>query len=65
LVYKFRTMTVCEDGSVVAQATPQDHRVTLLEDPARVSRPGITGWTPVDSPRSELPPWRKHISGIE
>lgn len=30
LVYKFRTMTVCEDGSVVAQATPQDHRVTPL-----------------------------------
>jgi putative colanic acid biosynthesis UDP-glucose lipid carrier transferase len=30
LVYKFRTMTVCEDGSVVAQATKQDCRVTPL-----------------------------------
>jgi putative colanic acid biosysnthesis UDP-glucose lipid carrier transferase len=30
LVYKFRTMTVCEDGSVVSQATKQDHRVTPL-----------------------------------
>jgi putative colanic acid biosysnthesis UDP-glucose lipid carrier transferase len=28
LVYKFRTMTVCEDGSVVLQATKQDNRVT-------------------------------------
>jgi len=30
LVYKFRTMTVCEDGPVVAQATRQDSRVTPL-----------------------------------
>jgi putative colanic acid biosynthesis UDP-glucose lipid carrier transferase len=30
LVYKFRSMTVCEDGPVVAQATRQDSRVTLL-----------------------------------
>jgi putative colanic acid biosynthesis UDP-glucose lipid carrier transferase len=30
LVYKFRTMTVCEDGAEVAQATPQDSRVTRL-----------------------------------
>jgi putative colanic acid biosynthesis UDP-glucose lipid carrier transferase len=30
LVYKFRSMTVCEDGSEVAQATPQDGRVTPL-----------------------------------
>jgi putative colanic acid biosynthesis UDP-glucose lipid carrier transferase len=30
LVYKFRTMTVCEDGSVVSQATKQDNRVTRL-----------------------------------
>jgi putative colanic acid biosysnthesis UDP-glucose lipid carrier transferase len=30
LVYKFRTMTVCEDGSVVSQATKQDRRVTPL-----------------------------------
>jgi putative colanic acid biosynthesis UDP-glucose lipid carrier transferase len=28
LVYKFRTMTVCEDGSVVSQATKKDTRVT-------------------------------------
>jgi putative colanic acid biosynthesis UDP-glucose lipid carrier transferase len=27
-VYKFRSMTVCEDGPVVKQATLQDHRVT-------------------------------------
>ena len=30
LVYKFRTMTVCEDGHLVAQATQQDRRVTPL-----------------------------------
>jgi len=30
LVYKFRSMTVCEDGTEVAQATPQDGRVTRL-----------------------------------
>jgi len=30
LVYKFRSMTVCEDGAEVAQATPQDDRVTPL-----------------------------------
>jgi putative colanic acid biosynthesis UDP-glucose lipid carrier transferase len=30
LVYKFRSMRVCEDGAVVAQATPQDRRVTPL-----------------------------------
>ncbi len=30
LVYKFRSMTVCEDGVEVAQATPQDGRVTPL-----------------------------------
>jgi Undecaprenyl-phosphate glucose phosphotransferase len=30
LVYKFRSMTVCEDGPVVAQATRQDLRVTTL-----------------------------------
>jgi putative colanic acid biosynthesis UDP-glucose lipid carrier transferase len=30
LVYKFRSMTVCEDGAEVAQATPQDGRVTPL-----------------------------------
>jgi putative colanic acid biosynthesis UDP-glucose lipid carrier transferase len=29
-VYKFRTMTVLEDGSVVRQATRNDHRVTPL-----------------------------------
>jgi len=29
-VYKFRTMTVCEDGPVVAQVTKQDSRVTPL-----------------------------------
>ena len=28
LVYKFRTMTVCEDGAVVPQATKQDRRIT-------------------------------------
>jgi len=27
-VYKFRSMTVCEDGAVVMQATAKDHRVT-------------------------------------
>ncbi len=30
LVYKFRTMTVCEDGPIVSQATEQDCRVTPL-----------------------------------
>jgi len=30
LVYKFRSMTVCEDGPVVAQATERDSRVTPL-----------------------------------
>jgi putative colanic acid biosynthesis UDP-glucose lipid carrier transferase len=30
MVYKFRTMTVCEDGAVVNQATKQDRRVTPL-----------------------------------
>jgi putative colanic acid biosysnthesis UDP-glucose lipid carrier transferase len=30
LVYKFRSMTVCEDGPVIAQATKQDQRVTPL-----------------------------------
>jgi putative colanic acid biosynthesis UDP-glucose lipid carrier transferase len=30
LIYKFRSMTVCEDGSEVAQATQQDCRVTRL-----------------------------------
>jgi putative colanic acid biosynthesis UDP-glucose lipid carrier transferase len=30
LVYKFRTMTVCEDGASVPQATRQDRRVTRL-----------------------------------
>lgn len=28
LVYKFRSMTVCEDGSAITQATKQDQRVT-------------------------------------
>ena len=27
-IYKFRTMTVCEDGEKIPQATPQDSRVT-------------------------------------
>jgi putative colanic acid biosynthesis UDP-glucose lipid carrier transferase len=30
LVYKFRSMTVCEDGPVVTQATKKDSRVTPL-----------------------------------
>jgi putative colanic acid biosysnthesis UDP-glucose lipid carrier transferase len=30
MVYKFRSMTVCEDGAVVTQATKQDNRVTPL-----------------------------------
>jgi putative colanic acid biosynthesis UDP-glucose lipid carrier transferase len=30
LVYKFRSMTVCEDGAVVTQATKADQRVTPL-----------------------------------
>jgi putative colanic acid biosynthesis UDP-glucose lipid carrier transferase len=30
LVYKFRSMTVCEDGPIVTQATAQDHRVTRI-----------------------------------
>jgi putative colanic acid biosysnthesis UDP-glucose lipid carrier transferase len=29
-VYKFRSMTVCEDGAEVTQATPQDRRVTRI-----------------------------------
>jgi putative colanic acid biosynthesis UDP-glucose lipid carrier transferase len=30
LVYKFRSMTVCEDGAVVEQAKPRDGRVTAV-----------------------------------
>jgi len=30
LIYKFRTMTVCEDGAIVTQAVERDHRVTWL-----------------------------------
>jgi putative colanic acid biosynthesis UDP-glucose lipid carrier transferase len=30
IIYKFRSMTVCEDGAVVNQATKQDSRVTPL-----------------------------------
>jgi putative colanic acid biosynthesis UDP-glucose lipid carrier transferase len=30
IVYKFRSMTVCEDGAVIAQATKQDARVTRI-----------------------------------
>jgi len=30
LVYKFRSMTVCEDGPVITQATRQDRRVTPI-----------------------------------
>jgi putative colanic acid biosysnthesis UDP-glucose lipid carrier transferase len=30
LVWKFRTMTVCEDGNVITQASKQDSRVTRL-----------------------------------
>jgi putative colanic acid biosynthesis UDP-glucose lipid carrier transferase len=30
IVYKFRSMTVCEDGAVVTQATKTDNRVTPL-----------------------------------
>lgn len=30
LVYKFRSMTVCEDGDTVRQATPDDERTTRL-----------------------------------
>jgi len=30
IVYKFRSMTVCEDGAVVTQATKSDRRVTPL-----------------------------------
>jgi putative colanic acid biosynthesis UDP-glucose lipid carrier transferase len=30
IVYKFRSMTVCEDGAVVTQATKSDNRVTPL-----------------------------------
>jgi Undecaprenyl-phosphate glucose phosphotransferase len=30
LVYKFRSMSVCEDGAVIAQATPRDRRVTRV-----------------------------------
>ena len=29
-IYKFRSMTVCEDGAVVTQATPDDRRITPL-----------------------------------
>ncbi|HEY4974339.1 MAG TPA: undecaprenyl-phosphate glucose phosphotransferase, partial [Steroidobacteraceae bacterium] len=29
-IYKFRTMTVCEDGAVVTQATRDDRRITRL-----------------------------------
>jgi putative colanic acid biosynthesis UDP-glucose lipid carrier transferase len=30
VVYKFRSMTVCEDGDVIRQATRNDHRITRL-----------------------------------
>jgi putative colanic acid biosysnthesis UDP-glucose lipid carrier transferase len=30
IVYKFRSMTVCEDGPIVTQATEDDHRVTPI-----------------------------------
>jgi len=30
VVWKFRTMTVCEDGDTITQATPNDERVTPL-----------------------------------
>ncbi len=30
LVWKFRTMTVCEDGEEIVQAKPEDSRVTLI-----------------------------------
>ncbi len=30
LVYKFRSMTVCEDGPIIAQATARDRRVTAV-----------------------------------
>ncbi len=30
MIYKFRSMTVCEDGAVVSQATKDDRRVTRL-----------------------------------
>jgi putative colanic acid biosynthesis UDP-glucose lipid carrier transferase len=30
LVYKFRSMTVCEDGPVIAQASKEDRRVTRV-----------------------------------
>lgn len=30
LVYKFRSMTVCEDGPIIQQATIKDHRTTRL-----------------------------------
>ena len=29
-MYKFRSMSVCEDGAVVTQATPGDQRITRL-----------------------------------
>jgi Undecaprenyl-phosphate glucose phosphotransferase len=29
-IYKFRTMTVCEDGDVIAQATKNDQRITRV-----------------------------------
>jgi putative colanic acid biosynthesis UDP-glucose lipid carrier transferase len=29
-IYKFRSMTVCEDGAIVTQATPDDRRITPL-----------------------------------
>ncbi|PAS97541.1 MAG: undecaprenyl-phosphate glucose phosphotransferase [Candidatus Dactylopiibacterium carminicum] len=35
LVYKFRSMTVCEDGSVVTQATRNDQRITRFGALAR------------------------------
>jgi putative colanic acid biosynthesis UDP-glucose lipid carrier transferase len=30
MVYKFRSMTVCEDGASVVQATKNDQRVTRV-----------------------------------
>jgi putative colanic acid biosysnthesis UDP-glucose lipid carrier transferase len=32
LIYKFRTMTVCQDGQIIPQARQNDSRVTLLGD---------------------------------
>jgi putative colanic acid biosysnthesis UDP-glucose lipid carrier transferase len=59
-VYKFRSMTVCEDGPVVAQATKQDPRVTQIFNVLE-GKMSVVGPRPHAVAHNEL--YRKLISG--